>query len=672
MTITPQQKQAAEAAQHAAAQDAADQIRLIAGPGTGKSYAVEERVRWLLAGGAHPGGLFVVSFTRASARDLRARIQKYCSIHGLIAGNAVSVTTLHSLARRILQAANLLGAYPTRPVVMDQWELDHIYDAEFARVSSFTPARCADVREEHEAFWSTGTWGPPTYVPPNPPITANERTQFNAFHVPRAQTYSCVLPGEIVRQCVQHISAGTLDPLAALHMEHLIIDEYQDLNPMDVEFADQLIARGVRIFIAGDDDQSIYSFRYASPQGIQDFTTKYPATSRHTLDDCFRCTPTVLSVASALIAAHPLPNRIAKSFRSLYTSSNPPIAGIVHRWRFLRGAVEARAIADSCGQLIQAGVSPSEIIVLISNRKLLERDLRGAFHAAGVEFEAPRADIYRDSPEGRLALALLRIICDANDYVAHRTILGLLPGVGPGTCNSVASKVIQSGLNFRALFYAPIPPAVFSTRETNAIQRVRTFVAGLGGWVPEDTLQLRNQAIRQILAGVLGAPALQAWDTVTGTLPPDMTLIEVRDYLWADTDVQAAELLASVYDRIGEPQPPDSLLPRRVRMMTMHNAKGLGAQVVFVPGLEEQVLPGERRRRFPGLVLEAARLLYVSISRARAACVLSYARRRVVYGESVTHAPSRFATSLNGPFGQRQAGLTQQEAQAIASDCAQL
>ena len=138
---------------------------------------------------------------------------------------------------------------------------------------------------------------------------------------------------------------------------------------------------------------------------------------------------------------------------------------------------------------------------------------------------------------------------------------------------------------------------------------VRVFVDGLANWQEEDTRQQRDEAIRQLLASVLGPRAVQAWASVTATLPPNMTLLEVRDYLWADTDEQGAEILAGVYERIGQQQPPGSLLPPRVRIMTMHNAKGLGAQVVFIPGLEEQILPGERRRRFPGLVLEAARAI---------------------------------------------------------------
>lgn len=105
-------------------------------------------------------------------------------------------------------------------------------------------------------------------------------------------------------------------------------------------------------------------------------------------------------------------------------------------------------------------------------------------------------------------------------------------------------------------------------------------------------------------------------------------------------------------------------------MMTMHRAKGLSAQVVFIPGLEEEVLAGEFRRPYPGLVLEAARLLYVSISRARAACITSYAGTRMRFGQFAQMTPSRFANSLGGAFVYRgHGGLTAAEVQAIIDGC---
>ena len=158
---------------------------------------------------------------------------------------------------------------------MDDWELENVFDAEFGH-AWIGKERREKIRLEHEAFWSTGQWGPPNYVPAHPAITVAERNQFTAFHGPRTQAYSCVLPGEIVRQCVMQMAAGTLNAVGLLNIEHLVVDEFQDLNPMDLQFVDTMVTQGARVFVTGDDDQSIYSFRFASPAGIQSFVANIP------------------------------------------------------------------------------------------------------------------------------------------------------------------------------------------------------------------------------------------------------------------------------------------------------------------------------------------------------------------------------------------------------------
>lgn len=101
--------------------------------------------------------------------------------------------------------------------------------------------------------------------------------------------------------------------------------------------------------------------------------------------------------------------------------------------------------------------------------------------------------------------------------------------------------------------------------------------------------------------------------------------------------------------------------------MTMHAAKGLQASVVFIPGLEDEILPGPRRAAIPGLVLEGARLLYVSLTRARTAVIITLATNRFWLGSMQEHSPSRYASHLAGPFRSRASGLTAEEAATIAS-----
>ena len=672
MPITQAQIQAAEQIQHSAAHDLSPQVRLIAGPGTGKSSAIEERVRWLLSKGTAPEAICAVSFTRASTLDLRVRIQSYCAHNGQPAATRVRVSTLHSLALRTLRAAGLLTAYPSDPLVMDNWEVQTVFDGEFRHIEGIGKTRCEDIRREHEAFWSTGQWDPPNYIPSNPPISAAERTRFQAYHGPRAQTYSCVLPGEIIRQCVSHMRSGTLDPVALLNIKQLIIDEYQDLNPMDLEFVDFVVAKGAIFFVAGDDDQSIYSFRYASPSGIQNFNINYPNYSPHFLTNCFRCTPTVLNSGQSLISANPGPDRITKNLVSLYSTADPPVQGITHLWNYPSGISEARGIAKSCSDLIQAGMNPREILVLLSNRHALGSTLSTEFQTAGVSFEPPRADSFLDSQAGRLALSLLRIVCEQDDYVAHRVFLGLLPGVGIGTCNTICEAVIRNNMNYRDVFYQSLPTGVFRGRAVNALNRARVICSQLSTWQAADIIGQRMADISAIISNMIGQQDTQNWQNYASAFPAETTLEELRNLLWADTDEQQTALLTAVYERLNLTVPIGGLMPQRVRVMTMHGAKGLSARIVFIPGLEEETLPGPRRKPYPGLVMEAARLLYVSITRSRAACVMSYAGNRIVNGQFSGQTPSRFCTQLGGAFSYRTTGLTNQEVQQIMNTCTTL
>jgi DNA helicase-2/ATP-dependent DNA helicase PcrA len=555
---------------------------------------------------------------------------------------------------------------------LDGWELENVFDAEFGHVSGIGKKRREAIRLEHEAFWSTGQWGPPNYIPPNPAITASERAQFSAFHGPRTQSYSCVLPGEIVRQCVAQMTAGTLNVVALLSLVHLIVDEFQDLNPMDLLFVDGMVSQGAQAFVAGDDDQSIYSFRFASPAGIQTFLTKYPNCGKHTLNSCFRCTPAVLAAGQTLISANPQPNRIPKNYTSLYTNAVPPLAGITYRWLFPSGVKEARAVAESSRDLIAGGINPRDILVLLSNQRTLLPVLDTEFQSAGVAYEPPRAEGFLDSKAGRWVLAVLRIVCNRDDYVAHRVLVGLRSGIGLGTCSAITDAVITNNLNYQSIFYQALPAGVFTGRALTAVNNARAICSQIQGWSPTDPIGQHMASISTGLTTVFSIADAQSWQNLANALPTNMTLEELRDYLWADTDAQQEALLQAVYTRLGVTIPSAGVLPPRVRVMTMHGAKGLSAKVVFVPGLEEEILPGPWRQPYPGLVLEAARLLYVSITRARVACVLSYAQHRTVQGQFTRQTPSRFVANVGGPFVPRSAGLSGSDIGFITNEASHL
>jgi DNA helicase-2/ATP-dependent DNA helicase PcrA len=178
--------------------------------------------------------------------------------------------------------------------------------------------------------------------------------------------------------------------------------------------------------------------------------------------------------------------------------------------------------------------------------------------------------------------------------------------------------------------------------------------------------------IAAVLTTTFSAADGQNWQNYVAPLPADMTLEELRDWLCADSDEQQMTVLHAVFTRLNQQIPAAAVLPPHVRIMRMHGAKGLSSRIVSVPGLEEHIFPGPWRQPYPGLVLEAARLLYVSITRARAACILSYAAQRRIQGPLHATAASRFTATLNGAFGERVNGLQPVEVQQVLAEIANL
>lgn len=656
MAITQQQINQAKVVQDAAAQDLTRAVRLVAGPGTGKSFVIEGRVAWLIQNqNISPNNIIAISFTRAAANDLRRRIVAKGQNVGIANIQSVRVSTLHSLALYILRRTGNLAQYPTDPAILDDWELDNVFDNEFSNTIGITPTRAGEIRRDHEAFWSTGIWNPANLPPVNNPITQRERNSFNGHYSTRTQTYSCVLPGEVIRTCVNAIIGGHIDPVAVLEVDHIIIDEVQDLNPCDFQFIDILIQRGVNVFVSGDDDQSIYSFRFAFPRGIQNFVINYPFASNHVLNDCFRCTVNILEVATNVLNTYPDPNRIPKNLTSVYSASNPINNGFIVGKRFNTAIQEIEYIVNSCNELINNGISPKDIMILLGNKRTMLNQITQALGARNLPFDANQRNDFKDSKHGRFLLSLLRILTNTNDYVAHRVLLGTPRGVGQTTTISITNKVIANNLNYRNIFYQPLPNQVFTNRETNAVNRAIGNIDSVSTWDLANELSQRVGDIDQIILNNFTQIEVDDWRTQIQNLPLSMTLNELKEYIETDSEVSKSSILNNIFQRQnpeGNNQPVANPLDK-IRIMSFHSSKGLDSRIVFIPGLEEGVFPNLRTQQSPGLLLENARLFYVAITRAKAACLLSYSSRRSVNGNFTNMVVSRFAQATGLIFTQQ-------------------
>ena len=531
MPITPAQVAQAEQGQWHAARDPANVIRLIAGPGTGKSATIERRVAHVLNNRTNAPRVCVISFTRATCSELRVRIAAFCATQPCAAVvGQVRISTMHSLALRILRSANVLATlYPADPMILDDWERANIYDQELAASLHCTPSRAAEVRLAHDAQWQTLN----PQVIAQAAITPAEQQGFNAFHTTRRNLYCCVLPGEVVYECVSRLQQGAIQPNQLPRIEHLIVDEYQDLNACDQEFIRRLTGSGAILFVAGDDDQSIYSFRHANPTGIVQFPAIYPAASTHTLNACFRCTPAVLRGASNLIAHNP--NRLPKQLQSLYANAAPPLQGCLRIWSFATAQQERTAIAKSCQELINVGMIGQEdqIIILISSRRLQLAPITQELANLGLPFDPPGGEAVRDQPVMRAVYSILRLVrsmaTNGPDYIAYRAIIAQLHGVGLGTSMNIGDLCVANNQNFRELFHLPALPHWLTNRALAEVTRVRAIAQQIAGWGLQDGLGMKSADIAQLLAAFVFAGSaqlptyLQEWNAFAASLPQNMT-----------------------------------------------------------------------------------------------------------------------------------------------------
>ncbi len=663
MILPPEVAAAAQSAQDAAANEQAVTARLVAGPGTGKSRVLTSRAVGLVQSGVADSRIRLLSFTRAATADLDAAMREAWVRSGLPGESGVRVSTVHSLALQILQAANQLAAFPVRPRVLDGWEMENVFDAEYALASGGKPkARRDYIRLDREAFWSTGQSITPGLPSPDPPVTDVERRGFEAYYNERSNLYAYLLPSDITRRCLQYLQASPVDAPLPLQIEHLIVDEYQDLNPVDIELIDEIHRRGPALFVSGDDDQSIYLFRYALPLGLQEFEKKHQDCTTHTLSHCFRCPEEILKPALGPVLSNAPSTRLQKQYVAVPSLATPKVTGSVHRWSFRGSRAEAKAIAASCRLLIDEGMPPDEIVILVSNKRALEAPLEKALTDAKVPVRLADSPPFSETDWGRCALALLRAFCDRDDLVARRVLLGVGRGIGAKTCNDIAAALIAQGVRFVDALAAG-PPAGLAARCRTALRQVSQVLTALSVYAKDSTLGEFREEVRAAIQVLRDEADTAAWIQFASTLPDEARAEEVAELLASPTSRKAESGREAIDVRLG--LAVESVPVQSVRVMSLHGSKGLTFSVVFIPGFEQGLLPSRRSYGYPGLIQEAARLLFVGMTRARLSVVLSMAECRSINGSLTRQSPSVFAGTLGGRFSTRQSGLSSEEVTSV-------
>jgi len=324
---------------------------LLAGPGTGKTFVLVRRVQYLVeVAGVSPEEIVALTFSRAAAAEMRTRLEEDL---GQIA-RKVKVSTLHSFAlRKLLRNGAHQLPQPLR--VADDWEERWVVVEELAQLLG---KMVKEIRNYDDGFldrlsddWDT--------------LAIDGEGWQSGFADPQALgmwqrhrwVYGYTLRSELVYQLLAELRANPDFDLGKI--TELPVDEYQDLNRCDLNTVGLIADRtGAFVYAAGDDDQSIYSFRHAVPEGIRSFDKDYPKTQRLTLRECLRCGAGVVTLANWLIAQEE--NREPKELESITSW-----LAKVDLLRFANQEAEAAALARAVKAEIDEGTKAEEILILV-------------------------------------------------------------------------------------------------------------------------------------------------------------------------------------------------------------------------------------------------------------------------------------------------------------------
>lgn len=576
-------------------------LRVMAGPGTGKSFAMKRRVARLLEAGQEPRRILVVTFTRNAAASL---VQ---DLHALGIENCerVRVGTLHAFSFSLLSRQDVfdyLGRVP-RPVVtfaksgVLQFEGGVLLD-DLVSAGAFGPKRdCTRRIRAFEAAWARLQSEVPGW--PHDPVDR----QFQTALISWLRFHRAMLIGELVPEALRFLRNNPASD-ARSAFDHVIVDEYQDLNKAEQELIELLASNGATA-IVGDVDQSIYRFRHANPEGIEAFQQQHPATHDETLDECRRCPTRVVTIADNLIR-HNHPHAIAPRLQP--KPGNPQ--GEVHIVQWASIDEEARGLAAFVRTLVvDRGYSPGEILIL-TPRRLLGYGIRDKLRSADIAVHSFYHEEALEGEAAQRAFALLSLLVDGEDRVALRWWLG---DGSPSSRKNAYQRLRQhcenAGLSPRAALDVLDQGALVLPRISELLGKYRE--------------------LRGTLAGLAGRSLVELVDILLPDGNDECSVLREVALLALPDLEDVTELLDRIKTHITQPEMPEG--GNFVRVMSLYKSKGLTSRVAIVAGCTQGLIPFQDSNETPveqaAILEEQRRLFYVAITRCTDILVLSSAAR---------------------------------------------
>lgn len=630
---------------------------VVACAGTGKTRVATLRIAELIRSGVHPAAILGVTFTNKAAQEMKERVEH-------LVGKSVLISTFHSLGARILRESIHHLGYTKDFVIYDEDDSEKLIKECARELGLPTKIELKGIRSEISRHKNNLT------DPPKGDELLS--SMFERYH---EKLKSCnaldfddllfrtVMLLRQVPECLEQYRA---------RWQYISVDEYQDTNSAQYVFVQLLAGRACNLFVVGDPDQSIYSWRGANIRNILDFERDFPGAQVVRLEQNYRSTNTILQAANHVIQYNG--QRLEKKLWSALGEGDK-----ISLFAASSERDEAAFIAKEIQGLVQSNVASYQEIAIFYRTNFQSRVFEDEFLSRRIPYTIIGGISFYQRKEIRDVLSFLRLLDNPRDLMAFSRVINLPKrGIGDTTLEKIIEAHAATGMAILDYLvemytnnaYANVPFTLTSRQKEGLADFAKTMLL---------LKETRNNGTLEELvhAAIHRTRYLEVLDQDTPTKQERLENLEeliVKAGEWdrerGEQDEKETRLshfleelsLAGSADR-------QTGVTASVSLMTMHNGKGLEYRVAFLPGLEEDLFPHINCKKNPEQIEEERRLFYVGITRAKERLYLSFAQKRSLWGQTRFMRKSRFLQEIPDKLVKKATYCRMQQAPSNPTAC---
>ena len=617
---------------------------VLAGAGSGKTRVLTHRIAWLNeVHGVPAHGILAVTFTNKAAGEMRARadVQLRNGSRGMWIG------TFHGLAHRLLRLHWQEAKLPETFQVLDsddqQRLVKRVVQAMELDEGKYPPKQLTWWINEQKDEGRR-----PEHIQPAPNDDwLDVRRQVYAGYQERCDRAGLVDFAELLLRA-HELLRDTPALLAHYRMRfrEILVDEFQDTNAIQYAFVRVLAGDTGHVFVVGDDDQSIYGWRGAKVENMQQFLRDHPSARTIRLEQNYRSSANILGAANAVIAHNP--GRIGKQLWTDTGDGEP-----IDLYAAYNEMDEARFVVERIRQWVRDGGSLGDVAILYRSNAQ-SRAFEEALLSEQLPYRVYGGMRFFERAEIKDALAYLRLVANRGDDAAfERAVNTPARGIGERTLDEVRRLARNARVSLWGAAMLATQGTELAGRARNALAAFMALVEQLAGETAELDLAERvdHVLVRSGLREHWAKESRGGLDSESRTENLDELVSVASRFVRRIDDDEATEGMSELvaflsYAALEAGEGQVEAGEDGVQLMTLHSAKGLEFPLVFLAGLEEGLFPSNRSLDESGRLEEERRLAYVGITRARQKLVLTYAEARRLHGQDMYGIPSRFLREI--------------------------